>query len=224
MFGQSIRDVVNAGHALLDALELQDDPALRVGQISHGEVAVVDAPLASDEQAARGALDRLDVIDADVPDNLPGAIETSRQLFDLDRQNLGYHPIEVMVVLSDGGQTFAAPQVLAAAEEASAAGILVIPVCIQNRLADCPTMSAIASREELSFEVDGTSELADLFTLAGHSQPADRQHASHLRRRASPRCRIYRRLRVASSRLRSGSACTALDQQLPAPSRAHAEL
>jgi Mg-chelatase subunit ChlD len=68
-----------------------------------------------------------------------------------------------MLVLSDGGQTFAAQPVLAAAERAHAAGLLIVPVCVENRLAACATMDAIASRADLAFRADATAELAPIF-------------------------------------------------------------
>lgn len=163
MYGQPIRDVMAAGHALLDALELPGSPDTRVALISHGDPAQVDVPFGADEVALRAGLDRLAVASEAVPDNLPGAIDLARQLFEADRAGLGHAPVEVMVVLSDGGQTFAAPQVLAAAARARGAGLLVAAICVQNRLASCPTMAAIASRSELSFEVQGSDRLPQVF-------------------------------------------------------------
>lgn len=163
MYGQPMRDVVAAGHAMLDALDLAGRPDTRVALVSHGEPALVDVPFGAGEAALRAGLDRLDVASEEVPDNLPQSIDTARELFALDRDLLGYQPIELMLVLSDGGQTFAAQPVLAAADRAQEAGLLIVPVCVENRLAACATMDAIASQPDLAFRADGTAELAPIF-------------------------------------------------------------
>ncbi len=163
MFGQPILDVIAAGHAMLDALDLGANADTRVALVSHGEPPLVDVPFGAGEAELRAGLDRLTVASEEVPDNLPGAIDTGRELLAMDRQRVGYQPIELMLLLSDGGQTFAANQVIEAAERAEEAGILLVSVCVENRLASCPTMAAVASRPELSYSVDGTGELGAIF-------------------------------------------------------------
>ncbi len=163
MVGRPIADARAAAQALVQALDLPASPYTRAALLSHGDPPTVDVALTADPAALRAGIDGLAVADANVPDNLPGAIDAARELLVQAGRGAEIEPISVMVVLSDGGQSYAAPQVVDAGARARAAGILVVPVCVKNSLADCPTLGEIATRPDLAFEVAGTAGLAELF-------------------------------------------------------------
>lgn len=163
MVGRPIEDARAAARAMVDALDLPANPFTRAALVSHGDPPATDVALTGDPAALRTGIDLLAVADADVPDNLPGAIDAGRLLLAEARRTSALRPIDVMVVLSDGGQSYAAPLVLDAAARARAAGILVVPVCVRNSLADCETLREIANRPDLAYEVAGTAGLAGLF-------------------------------------------------------------
>ncbi len=163
MVGQPIEDAKAAARAMVEALGLPSRPPTRAALVSHGDPPTVDSGLTDDPARLRAAIDGLAVADANVADNLPGAIDTAAQVLADGRAGLAERPIGIMIVLSDGGQTYAAPQVTAAARRAGAAGALVVPVCVDNTLADCATMREIATRPEFAYTVAGTAGLDRLF-------------------------------------------------------------
>jgi Mg-chelatase subunit ChlD len=170
MVGRPIEDARAAARAMVDALDLPANPFTRAALVSHGDPPTTDVPLTADPAALLAGIDdTLAVADADVPDNLPGAIDAGRRLLAEARRTSALRPIDVMVVLSDGGQSYAAPLVLDAAARARAAGILVVPVCVRNSLADCETLREIATRPDLAYEVAGTAGLAGLFGEIAHA-------------------------------------------------------
>lgn len=163
MLGPPIADARAAAHALVEALDLPGQADTRVALVSHGDPPTTDAGLGRDAEAIHGAIDRLAVADDGVPDNLPGAIDAARGLLLSGRGAAAGAPIEALVVLSDGGQTYAAPAVLAAGRRADASGLLVLPVCVDHALADCGTMNELATRPDLALRVAGTAGLAERF-------------------------------------------------------------
>lgn len=169
MVGQPIEDAKAAARAMVEALGLPSRPPARAALVSHGDPPTVDADLTEDPTRLRAAIDGLAVADANVADNLPGAIDAAAGLIAAGRAGAAEQPIGILIVLSDGGQTYAAPQVIAAAYRAGAAGALVVPVCVDNALADCATMREIATRPEFAYTVAGTAGLNHLFAALAAS-------------------------------------------------------
>ena len=163
MVGQPIEDAKAAARAMVEALGLPSRPPARAALVSHGDPPTVDADLTEDPTRLRAAIDGLAVADANVADNLPGAIDAAAGLIAAGPAGTAERPIGILIVLSDGGQTYAAPQVIAAAHRAGAGGALVVPVCVDNALADCATMREIATRPEFADTVAGTAGLDRLF-------------------------------------------------------------
>jgi len=157
MLGRPVEHARVAARALVAALDLPGQAGTRVAVVSHGDPPTLDVGLTGDAVATRGAIDRLDVADANAADNLPGAVDLARRTLEAAREaaRASGRPVAigVMVALSDGGQTFAAPLAIDAAKRAHAAGVLVAPVCVRHRLADCATMREMATAPAYAFEV-----------------------------------------------------------------------
>lgn len=164
MTGQPIRDVKTAARALVDALELDRNPNVKVGIVSHGGRPTTDLRLTNSVASVRGKIASLDVRSTDFEDNLPAAITEGKNQLVRERSQVPVPPVDVMVVLSDGGQTFPPAQAVQAANNAKGQDILVVAVCIENGTAGgCAAMRQMASSSRYYFESRGTSGLTSIF-------------------------------------------------------------
>jgi Mg-chelatase subunit ChlD len=159
MVGQPIEDAKDAAVALVDALDMANYPETKVGLISHGLPARTDQKLTNGQGQIISKIRRLN---AGGEDALPGSIDLARA--ELVRDRGADSPFDVMVVLSDGGQTFPPQEAVQAAQGAKSAGILIVAVCLENGTpGGCEAMAKIASSRRYYFESRSTSELTRIF-------------------------------------------------------------
>ncbi|MCB0216314.1 MAG: VWA domain-containing protein [Chloroflexi bacterium] len=164
MVGQPIRDVRDAARALVDVLDMDNNPNTQVGIISHGGRPSTDVRLTNNAGQVRGKIASLDVRASDYEDNLPAAITEAKNQLVRARKDVPVTPVDVMVVLSDGGQTFPPPQAVQAAGAAKGQDILVVAVCMENGTpGGCAAMARVASSRRYYFESRGTSGLTRIF-------------------------------------------------------------
>jgi Mg-chelatase subunit ChlD len=160
MIGQPIQDAKDAAVALVNALDVNNHPNTFVGLVSHGDPPRRDSRLTNNVGTIVGAIRRMG---AGGEDNLARSIEMSRAEL---VQNRGKEsPFDVMVVLSDGGQTYPPQDGVKAAAAAKAQGILIASVCLDNGTAGgCEAMRQIASSRRYYFEARDTGSLVRIFT------------------------------------------------------------
>lgn len=159
MVGASLEDARAALLILVDRLLGTGRPSTRAALISHGSPPTVDRDFNADPSILREGIAALAVPSSEVPDDLPGAIDVARRLLLATDDRPG--ALRAIVLLSDGGQSHAAPQVLQAADRAQADGLLIASLCIRNRLASCPLMDSLASRADLAFSADDRAGMLD---------------------------------------------------------------
>lgn len=159
MVGASLEEAKAALLLLVDRLLVPGRPSTRAALVSHGSPPTVDRDFGSDPASLREGVGSLEVPSAEVPDDLPGAIDLARRLLLETADRPG--ALRSIVLLSDGGQSHAAPQVQQAADRAQGAGLLVATLCIQNRLASCPLMDGLASRADLAHSAEDRLEMLD---------------------------------------------------------------
>ncbi len=162
MIGQPWQDAVAAATELVRSLDLDTNPATKVGLVTHGINANVDVRLTNDGATVVG---RMRGMSAGGEDNLPQSIDYSRTelVRGRPRGGEGPQPFDVMVLLTDGGQTFPPDQAVRAAGKAKGADILVVAVCIANAYSSCPAVRQMASSPRYYFETQGTSGLVRVF-------------------------------------------------------------
>lgn len=161
MVGQPIQDVKEASDALLDTLINENNPNIKAGAISHGDPPRVDQKLTEKLSIVKGKIRGLS---AGGEDNLPRSITMAKQELVNERSRMRASPVDVMVVLSDGGQTYPPSEAVKAASQAKGQGILVIAVCIENGTpGGCDAMQKVASSRRYYFESQGTSGLKTIF-------------------------------------------------------------
>ncbi len=164
MTGQPIRDVKEAARALVDALDNANNPNTKVGIVSHGGRPRIDLRLTDNLGQVRSRIGSLDVLANDINDNLPDAITEATNQLTRERRDSPVTPVDVMVVLSDGGQTFPPQEAVRSAGRAKQQDILVIAVCIENGTpGGCAAMAQMASSRRYYFESQGTSGLTRIF-------------------------------------------------------------
>ena len=161
MIGQPIQDVKEASDALLDVLIAENNPNIKAGAISHGDPPRVDQKLTDKLTQVKAKIRGLS---AGGEDNLPKSIIMAKQELVNERSKSRAEPIGVMVVLSDGGQTYPPAEAIKAANQAKGQNILVIAVCIENGTpGGCAAMQKVASSRRYYFEAQGTSGLKTIF-------------------------------------------------------------
>jgi uncharacterized protein YegL len=163
MIGQAWLDAVAAARALVNTLELDRYNQTEVGLVTHGIQANVDVHLTNDGSRVTS---RLAGMSPGGEDNLPQAIDRSRTELVNSRPRPGTAttPFDVMVILSDGGQTVPPSQATRSANKAKGANILVVAVCMQNQASSCPEMRKMATSAQYYFETRGTSGLTRVFS------------------------------------------------------------
>ncbi len=161
MIGRPIEDAKNAALAMVDALGMSDSTGTKVGMIVHGDPPRITLRMTENEGRVRGAINALS---AGGEDNLPKSIDDARN--ELVRESRGEDPppVTVMIVLSDGGQTYPPANAIGPARAARAAGIIVVSVCLDNGLGDCGAMRDVASEPRFFFRERDTSGLRRIFT------------------------------------------------------------
>ena len=161
MIGRPIQDAKSAALAMVDALEMRESPGTKVGLIKHGDPPRIDLRLTNNEGRVRGAINGLS---AGGQDNLPRSITDARSELVREARGEDPPPVMVMIVLSDGGQTYPPRDAIGPARSARAAGIIVVSVCLDNGLGDCNAMRDIASHPRFFFRERDTSGLRRIFT------------------------------------------------------------
>lgn len=161
MVGQPLRDAQAAASALVDALDMRTNPDVRVGLVSHGDPPVVNVRPTNDASRVKS---RINGLGAGGEDNLPRSIDVSRGELVRARRDVTTSPVEALVVLSDGGQTYPPESALGPAGAARGEGMLVVAVCLDNGASDCRTMRRIASSGRYYFETRSTGQLERIFT------------------------------------------------------------
>ncbi len=161
MIGQGIRDAKTAANALIDALDMRESPNVKIGLVSHGPRPTRDLKLTNNATQARG---RIGSLNAGGEDNLADSISMAHSELRDGRDDVVGQPVEVMVVLSDGGQTRPPDSAIPPANQAKSDGILVVAVCIENGTAGgCTAMRRVASSSRYYFESQGTGGLKRIF-------------------------------------------------------------
>ena len=159
MVGQPMQDAKDAAEALVQALDMREYPDTQVGLISHGDPPTRDSPLTNNEGTI---LTRINRMNAGGEDNLPESIDDATT--ELVRGRRGATPFDVMVVLSDGGQTYPPQNAVRAAAGAKSRDILVVAVCLDNGTpGGCEAMRQVATSRRYYFESRDTSELERIF-------------------------------------------------------------
>lgn len=162
MVGQPIQDVKAAARALVRALDMQNHPNIQIGLVSHGDPAQVNAFLTDREGQILGQIGNLI---AGGEDNLADSINKSYSTLTRERGSLAERPVEVIVVLSDGGQTYPPDMGVRAAARPKGDGVLMVGVCAENGTqGGCQAMRQIASTSSYYFEAKGTGGLTRIFT------------------------------------------------------------
>jgi len=160
MIGQPMQDAKDAAVALVNALEMRDHPETKVGLVSHGDPP--DSTRLTNNQGQ--ILGRIRNMSPGGQDNLPRSIDESKSLILEERRDNEVESFDVIVVLSDGGQTYPPAQAVAAAAKAKAMDILLVAVCLENgTVGGCQAMRQIASSNRYYFEARGTSGLTRIF-------------------------------------------------------------
>ncbi len=161
MIGQGIRDAKTAANALIDALDMRESPNVKIGLVSHGPRPTRDLKLTNNATQARG---RIGSLNAGGEDNLADSISMAHSELRDGRDDVVGQPVEVMVVLSDGGQTRPPDSAIPPANQAKSDGILVVAVCIENGTpGGCTAMRRVASSSRYYFESQGTGGLKRIF-------------------------------------------------------------
>lgn len=161
MIGQPVEDAKEAAIALVQTLELNNYPDTMVGLVSHGwPRATKQSPLTNN---GGQIISRIRRLQAGGEDNLPDAINLAARELTNGRRDAPVTPYDVMVILSDGGQTVPVSQAVAAANAAKGAGILVVAVCLENSSSSCPEMRKMATNSRYYFQERGTSGLVRVF-------------------------------------------------------------
>lgn len=161
MIGRPIEDAKNAALAMVDALDMPSSPGTKVGMIVHGDPPRITLRLTENEGRVRGAINALS---AGGEDNLPASIDDARNELVREARGAEPPPVMVMIVLSDGGQTYPPRNAVAPARSARAAGIIVVSVCLDNGFGDCGAMRDVASEPRFFFRERDTSGLRRIFT------------------------------------------------------------
>lgn len=160
MVGQPMNDAKAAARALVDTLEMDENPQTQVGLVSHGIQPNRDVRLTNNAGTVKGGIGRLG---AGGEDNLPAAITMAANELVQARSDTSVEPVDVMVILSDAGQTFPPQEAVRAARQARGRDILIVAVCLDNGSSDCPAMRQMASSPQYFFESRGTSGLTRIF-------------------------------------------------------------
>jgi Mg-chelatase subunit ChlD len=160
MIGQPIQDAKDAAKALIDTLDLGDNPSFEVGMVSHGQPAKLDLRLTNNSGQARAKVSQLG---AGGEDDLPGSITQSINELRNNRKGV-VEPVDVLVVFSDGGTTYPPQDAVRTAGQAKGQGILIVAVCLENGTpGGCAAMRQIASSGSTYFESRSTSKLTQTF-------------------------------------------------------------
>ncbi|MFN2116034.1 MAG: VWA domain-containing protein [Anaerolineae bacterium] len=163
MVGQPIGHVKAAAQALVEALEMGDHPSVKVGLVSHGDPAEINSQLTDREGQVLAQIRGLQALHT-TQDNLSDSIAKSHSMIRTARREAD-NPVEVMVVLSDGGQTYPPSMGVQAANRPKSDGVLLVAVCVNNATpGGCAAMRQIASSRKYYAEAQGTAGLTRIFT------------------------------------------------------------
>lgn len=163
-YGIEFSYVKLAAKALGDMLAVDGSSGRRFGMVSHGDPPEIAVPLTNDPDEIQR---RIDAVVARGQDNLAASIAVGADMLRAGRA-LGPPPTdEILVVLSDGGQTYPPRDALPAAEAAKADGIVVVAVCAQSSSSDCETMRQVASGPDNYFEVERIDGALERFVQLG---------------------------------------------------------
>ena len=165
-----------AARTLAEMLAVSVDDQRRFGLISHGAVPVVEVPLSNDLDDIAA---RIDAMVGKGQDSVPQSIDMAASMLRAARPPNGRRPIEIVVVMSDGGQNYPPADVIAAAERAKADGIIIVSACSLTDNSNCDVMSEIATDRQHYVEVDRVHELLDVFvTLAMQLREVPLEHVT----------------------------------------------
>ncbi|MEO8082506.1 MAG: VWA domain-containing protein [Ardenticatenales bacterium] len=161
MVGQPMNDVKKAAKELIRVLDLNSNKETKIGLVSHGDPATRDSQLTNSAGQING---RINAMNPGGEDNLPQSVQLALQILQQGRSGSNGDPVEVMVVLSDGGQTYSPDGAVTAASKAKGQGVLVIGICIDNGLGiqGCTPMRKMAS-PRFYFSSKGTGALVRIF-------------------------------------------------------------
>jgi Mg-chelatase subunit ChlD len=167
MAGQPCDDAKAASHDLLDVLDMPRNPSTLVGLVTHGDRGETELSLSDSASEVRRAIGRVRC--GDVPDNLANSIERSRRELLKGRSASGPDPVDVMIVLSDGGQAHQPGEAIAPAARAKADGIAVVSVCVESLdfRSSCDVMKRLASSPDYYFEARRSAEFSQVFKDIG---------------------------------------------------------
>ncbi len=160
-----IDDARAAARRFVESLDLS---VARVGVVSFSSSATVASDLTDRRDVLIAAIDGITTARGT---DIAAGIDLSRQVLERGRGAGGASPIEALIVLSDGrqatGGASGSAEVLAAADRAKAAGVLVATVCFGT---DCAAevMRQAASRPDLYFDAANGEVLVGIYErLAG---------------------------------------------------------
>ncbi|MFN2114186.1 MAG: vWA domain-containing protein [Anaerolineae bacterium] len=168
MAGQPCVDVKEAAYDLLDVLDMPNNPSTLVGLVTHGDRGETALALSSSPSLVRRAIGRVSC--GNVLDNLADSVERSATELAKGRSPTGPNPVDVMIVLSDGGQAHPTAEALPPADRAKADGIIIVSVCVENRefRSSCDVMQRLASSPGYYFEARQSAEFSRVFHDIGN--------------------------------------------------------
>jgi Mg-chelatase subunit ChlD len=153
-----------AAKALAALLAVDGVSERQFGLVAHDDPPVLELPLTTD-----GAWigDRLDRMYARGQDNLAASIEMAAQVLRDGRPAGPDQPAEVLVILSDGGQTYPPESAIAPALAAQADGITVVAVCARTSENHCDVVRQLASNPSYYFEAESIHKILEAFVDLG---------------------------------------------------------
>ncbi|MFN2115758.1 MAG: VWA domain-containing protein [Anaerolineae bacterium] len=153
-----------AARSLAEMLAVGPGNERRFGLISHGLEPVVEVPLTNDLAEIAS---RIDAMTGKGQDNVPRSIAMAHEMLRAARPADTDRPMEVIVVLSDGGQNFPYDDVVAAGQAAKDDGVLLVSACSLTNNNQCDVMSEIAGDRQHYYEVDRIEQTLDMFVRLG---------------------------------------------------------
>jgi Mg-chelatase subunit ChlD len=153
-----------AARALAEMLAVDTSGERRFGLISHGDPPVVEIPLTNNPDVIAARIDRMI---ARGQDNLARSIDAGARMLRDARPPSGERPGEILVVLSDGGQTYPAETAIPAAQAALADGITVVAACARTSDAHCDVVRQLTGEAQYAFEVESIDRILATFVDLG---------------------------------------------------------
>lgn len=161
MQGERSRQLRDSAEALIQGLRLAEHPKTQAGVVSFQSVASTLCGLTNDERFLVGCVRRLGSSGGSSIDR--GIIEGLKVLLMGRPAPDAVQPLDVMVLVTDGGNITGCPPLQGAALKTKAAGIQLLVACI-SRACDDACLRGCASTEAQVYRLDHPGQLAERLT------------------------------------------------------------